>query len=255
MPDKRQYPRFEMKGKVRFRVPEHMDISIASIKNISGGGLCLLTEQKVVKDQKLSLEFGLPGDAKPILGVGEVKWVEELDYPQGRFNFRVGIQFVKIDEDRQKRINKFVINRLKSQVREEVERSRKDSGRQMDEKKITILAIDDDKITLNLIKDVFKDEFNIIIATSGHMGVEKARELSPDIILLDIVMPDMDGFSTLMLLKDFPETEKIPVIMLSVVREKTKVFQAIQHGATDYMIKPFSSETLVEKIRKFKKPE
>ncbi len=251
MTDKREYPRYEMKGKVRFRVPEQMDISMASIKNISGGGLCLLTEPKVKAGQKLSLEFGLPGDVKPILGVGKVCWVEELDYPLGRFNFRVGIEFVKIDEERQARIDKFVVNCLKSQIKEEV--GRKEGERIPDSDKITILAIDDDKVTLKLIKDVFKDEFNVIVATSGHMGLEKARELDPDIILLDIIMPDMDGFSTLMLLKDFPETAKIPVIMLSVVREKTKVFQAIQHGANDFMIKPFTSETIIKKIKKYKK--
>jgi len=248
--EKRHFPRTEMKGKLRYRVPEQMEISLASIKNISEGGLCLLTEAEHGAGQKLSLEFGLPGDPRPILGTGVVRWVELLDIPQGKFNFRVGIQFEEIDDERREEIRKFIVKRLRKQIHDEVAGGEGQKDAPPSGEKLTILVIDDDRVTLNLVREVFSEEFNVLTAQDGFTGVEKAKEWKPDIILLDIIMPDMDGFSTLMMLKDFAETAEIPVIMLSVVRDKNKVFQAIQHGARDYMIKPFTSETLLDKIRK-----
>lgn len=241
--DKREYPRFDIKAKAKFKAPIQMDISLATIKNISGGGLCILSEKKLDIGLVLSLEFQLPGDTAPIIASSEVRWVENLDIPVGKYNYRVGIGFREIKKSQQDKINKFVINRMKAQVKEKM-------GDTIPGKKpLTILAVDDDKVTLQTIKSVFEDSFTVIIASDGHAGIELAREWRPDIILLDIIMPDMDGFSTLMMLKDFPETANIPVIMLSVIREKNKVFQAMQHGAKDYMIKPFTSESLIKKIQ------
>lgn len=241
--DKRVYPRFDIKAKAKFKAPIQMDISLATIKNISGGGLCILTEKKLDMGTTLSLEFQLPGDTAPIIASSVVRWIETLDMPVSNYKYRVGIEFRDIKKSQQEKINKFVINRMRAQVREKV-------GEAIPGKKpLTILAVDDDKVTLSTIKSVFEESFTVLTASDGHTGIELAREWRPDIILLDIIMPDMDGFSTLMMLKDFPETANIPVIMLSVIREKNKVFQAMQHGAKDYMIKPFTSESLIKKIQ------
>ena len=139
-----------------------------------------------------------------------------------------------------------MVKRLKERVREELERVKP----QKEYKRRSILVIDDDKVTLSMVKEVFSDEFNVVTARDGHEGIEKAIEWRPDIILLDIIMPDMDGFSTLMLLKDIDETRDIPVMMFSVVREKSKIFQAIRDGAQDFILKPFTPESLLVKIRK-----
>lgn len=241
--DLRCYPRYEIKGKAKFKTPMQMDISLATIKNISGGGLCILSEKKVDIGSKLSLEFMLPGDKTPIITTSEVRWVEDLDSPIGNYNYRLGVEFRDIKKSQQDKITKFVISRMRAQVTERI------GATEEGKKPLTILAVDDDKVTLSTIKAVFDGSFTVLTATDGHAGVEMAREWRPDIILLDIIMPDMDGFSTLMMLKDFPETADIPVIMLSVIREKNKVFQAMQHGAKDYMIKPFTSESLLRKIQ------
>jgi len=248
--EKRRHPRVALKGSVRFRVPDQMDISMASIKNISDGGLCLLTEDKIAAGEILSLEFAVPGEPGATLCVGEVRWVEDMEEPQGRFKHRIGIEFLEIGHEKRKRIKGLVVGHLKSQVHDEVTKGKNES-----DKRPSILIIDDDRVTLNLINDVFKDEFDVMTADGGRKGIELAREWKPSIILLDIIMPDMDGFSTLMNLKEFPETADIPVVMLSVVRDKQKVFQAIQYGAKDFMIKPFTSETLIQKIRKFSKEQ
>lgn len=250
MDDKRRYPRIDMKGTVRYRVPENMDISMASIKNVSGGGLCLLTEHDIMEGATLTLEFLLPGSQKPIIALGEVRWIERVDPPIGKFGFRIGVQFLKIDDEKQNALTDFVVRRLKSQVKEELPPQEKtDEGK----RRLTMLIVDDDKVVLKLIEEIFKGSFNVITANNGYIGIEKAKEWRPDLILLDIIMPDLDGFSTLMLLKDFPETSGIPVIMLSVLREKSKVFQAMQHGASGYILKPFTAESLLRKIKKVMK--
>jgi CheY-like chemotaxis protein len=249
MSEKRQFPRFELKAPIKFKVPtQKMDISMASIKNISGGGLCLLVNQKVAFGQMLQVEFVLPHDKTNVIAMCEVVWVDVLgEESEGGYKYQLGIKFVEIDKQQQKAINRFVVHRLKARVREELQQvlpAQKESRRQK------ILVVDDDKVTLGMVKEVFSDEFDVITAHDGHEGIEKAREWRPDIILLDIIMPDMDGFSTLMLLKDIEETRDIPVMMFSVVREKSKIFQAIRDGAQDFILKPFTPENLLVKIRK-----
>lgn len=245
--EKRRFPRVDVKSPVKFRIPTaKMDISMASIKNISGGGLCLLTNTTLKNGQIIQLEFGLPSDHATVIAMGEVAWVTDVAEPGLKYKFQIGVSFIEIDKQKQKDINRFVITRLKARVKEEIEKGERKKGGQ----RHSILAIDDDKLTLELIKNVFGDEFNVITASDGYDGVEKARVWRPDLILLDIVMPDMDGFSTLMLLKDFDETRDIPVLMLSMLRDKSKIFQAIRGGAQDYVLKPFSAESLLVKIKK-----
>lgn len=247
--DKRKHPRLDVKVTAKFRVPTNkMDISMASIKNVSGGGLCLLTNSNLTDGQIIQVEFGLPSEGATIIAAGEVVWISPLDEKDVKFKYQFGIKFIEIDKDRQKTINKFVISRLKHRIKEEIEKNADAQPR--GGRRHTLLAIDDDKVTLELMKKIFGDEFNIVTATNGYEGVEKAREWQPDLILLDIVMPDMDGFSTLILLKDFDETRDIPVIMLSILKDKNNIFQAIRAGAQDYIMKPFSVDKLVGKINK-----
>ena len=245
--EKRQHPRLELKAPAKFRVPTaRMDIGMASIKNISGGGLCVLTNTKIKKGQVIQMEFGLPADKTTILALGEIVWVTDMDELDTKFKYQLGVKFVEIEKEKQKNINRFVITRLKARVREELDKlpTSKTATRR------SILVIDDDKVTRELISTVFSDDFNVLTAADGYEGVEMAKNWRPDLILLDIVMPIMDGFSTLMILKDFGETKDIPVLMLSVLHDKSKIFQAIRGGAQDYILKPFTPENLIVKINK-----
>ena len=236
-----------MGGQAKFRVPtKAMDIGMASIKNVSGGGLCLLTNDDLENGQIIQVEFKLTKDKINIIAMCEVVWVETMAEENVPFKFQVGIKFIEIDKSQQDEITNFVISRLKNRIKKELEKEQPKPGKE----RYTLLVVDDDKVTLSLISNVFGDEFNVITASDGHDGVQKALEWQPDLILLDIIMPDMDGFSTLLLLKDIEETKDIPVIMLSVVREKSKIFQAIREGATDFILKPFTAENLHVKIQK-----
>jgi CheY-like chemotaxis protein len=112
----------------------------------------------------------------------------------------------------------------------------------------TILTVDDDPVVLEAINEVFSDEYNVLMARDGHEAVEMANQHRIDLILLDIMMPGLDGFSTLMLLKDSEHTRDIPVIMLTAVGKKEKVISAFRDGAAGYLLKPFKEDTLRNKI-------
>ncbi|MFH1537937.1 MAG: response regulator [bacterium] len=246
--EKRKYERAELgkKSAANFKVPNQLDLALASIKNISSGGVCLLTSKEIEKGTVLTLEFQLPGEAVSIVADGEVIWSEELEVPIEKNTHQMGLKFVRIDENKKEAITNFVVRYLRGKVTSEIEKEKRHIKR-----KYCMLIIDDDKVTRQVVRNVFEDEFEVLAAGDGHEGVKLAKDNQPDLILLDIIMPDFDGFSTLMMLKDFPETKDIPVIMLSVIRDRGKIFQALREGATDYLLKPFTTEKIVEKIRSF----
>jgi PAS domain S-box-containing protein len=106
-----------------------------------------------------------------------------------------------------------------------------------------VLVIDDDPNVVYLLKENLADAgYRVIGATSGEEGLQKARELRPRAITLDIVMPGTDGWQVLHALKTDPRTREIPVILVSVVDQKHLGFRL---GAADYVVKPFDREALI----------
>jgi CheY-like chemotaxis protein len=113
-----------------------------------------------------------------------------------------------------------------------------------------VLAIDDDPNALDLIqRGLGKEGFSVHVAPNGEEGVRLARELKPDVITLDVLMPGMDGWAVLKALKDDPVTEHIPVIMLSMVDDKDMGYAL---GASDYLPKPFDRDRLVSLLSKYR---
>ena len=106
----------------------------------------------------------------------------------------------------------------------------------------TILVIDDDADACEIIRRFLeKDGFNIVTAFSGEQGLRLAHEIQPAAITLDVMMPDMDGWSVLRRLKADPELRTIPVIMLTMIDERTRGYSL---GAVDYLTKPVDRELL-----------
>ena len=95
-------------------------------------------------------------------------------------------------------------------------------------------------------RQLLKESYNVVIATNGKEGIRLARDLKPDVITLDILMPEMDGWSVLRTLKADPEVSDIPVIMASILDEKNKGFSL---GAADFLSKPVQKEYLMKSIR------
>ena len=114
----------------------------------------------------------------------------------------------------------------------------------------TILVIDDDQDAQDLMKKFIKKEkYNILQASSGSKGLEMASQHQPDLITLDVMMPEMDGWEVLTALQNNEETRNIPVIMLSMLNEPDIGFSL---GATDYLTKPVDWERLSAILDKHK---
>ncbi|MCQ9205261.1 MAG: response regulator [Omnitrophica bacterium] len=121
----------------------------------------------------------------------------------------------------------------------------------MNKKKILIIDDEEDFdyfVKINLEKD---GNFEVITATSGKEGLKAAFTQKPDLILLDIMMPHMDGFEVLQKLNNAqPDIRKIPIIMLTASRESRNIFKAKNFRISDYIMKPFSLDRLSVLIAK-----
>ncbi len=115
-----------------------------------------------------------------------------------------------------------------------------------------VLVIDDEQEMVELIADsLYKRDYEVLTAYKGSEGVEKAAEEVPDIILLDIMMPDMDGFESLRRIKRDPATRGIPVIMISAVADTHSIFIAEELGSDDYLVKPIKMEDLIALVARY----
>ena len=115
----------------------------------------------------------------------------------------------------------------------------------------TVLIIEDEKLIIVSTQMVLEAaSFRVESATNGEEGISKARELRPDLILLDIMMPGIDGWETLTRLKRDPETSDIPVIIFTA-REHARGHQkSTEMGAADYFRKRFEPDELIELVEK-----
>ena len=115
----------------------------------------------------------------------------------------------------------------------------------------TILVIEDDKFLRELISRKLTGEgFDVLEAVDGEDGVKKIKEEKPDIVLLDLILPGIDGFEVLAKLRDDPEISPIPVIILSNLGQREEVEKGLKLGAIDYLIKAhFTPGEIIEKIK------
>ena len=125
----------------------------------------------------------------------------------------------------------------------------------MTELSVHVLLVEDDEFLANIYKTKFEmEKFKVTVAVNGEEGLDMAKKKKPDIILLDILMPKIDGFMVLEALKKDSEVKDIPVILLTNLGQKDDVERGLELGAADYLIKAHSkpSET-VDKVRKILK--
>lgn len=121
----------------------------------------------------------------------------------------------------------------------------------MDTVKTQVLLVEDDVFLASIYQKKFEMEgFKITVADNGEKGLVEAKKKRYDIILLDILLPKLDGFAVLERLKDDAETKDVPVILLTNLGQKDDVEKGLQAGAVDYLIKAhFKPSEVVEKVR------
>ena len=115
----------------------------------------------------------------------------------------------------------------------------------------TILIIEDNRTILENTAEILSLEgYVVLTATNGKNGLEKMYTLIPDLIICDLLMPEMDGFELLLEVGKNPKFSRIPVIFFSAKTEKKDIKKALDAGAVDYIIKPFELDDLVKTIKR-----
>ena len=122
----------------------------------------------------------------------------------------------------------------------------------MSQRKRTILIVDDEEDVLDLLQLVFETSgFLVRRASTGKSAVSSAWEQPPDVVLLDVMMPEMDGWQVLRTLKGDERTRNVPVVMLSARAERRDKMIGLQEGAEGYIAKPFSPAEVVREVQSF----
>src|SRR3989338_5031088 len=112
-----------------------------------------------------------------------------------------------------------------------------------------ILVIDDEQDLVDMLEITLESEgYEVLKAYDGHEGLEKSRESKPDLILLDVMLPKMDGYQVCRLLKFDDSSKDIPIVMLTARNQKQDRLTGKRVGADEYLVKPFSNEDLLKKI-------
>lgn len=122
----------------------------------------------------------------------------------------------------------------------------------MEDKKIHLLVVEDDEFLVKMYESgLTKEGFDVTTAGNGEEGLQKAGEIKPDLILLDLIMPKMDGFTCLEKLKEDNAIKRIPVVILSNLGQDSDIKRGMEMGAEGYLIKTdFTVKQVGEKVRK-----
>lgn len=113
-----------------------------------------------------------------------------------------------------------------------------------------LLIIEDDEDIIELLKyNLAQERYKIHVASSGEAGLNRVRQNRPDLILLDLMLPGLDGLEVCKELKGNPRTKDVPIIMLTAKGEESDIIIGLELGADDYVTKPFSPKVLIARIR------
>jgi len=116
------------------------------------------------------------------------------------------------------------------------------------EKANRILIVDDDKTNLMVLMNILQQDYHLYIAKTGEDAIKNAEMNIPDLILLDIILPGIDGYEVLVRLREMDKTKNIPVIFLTGLSDSGSEEKGIKLGAVDYIIKPFDSSLVKQKV-------
>ena len=116
--------------------------------------------------------------------------------------------------------------------------------------KESILVVDDEEDILELVKyNLSKEGYSVTTVTTGEKAIRIARQDSPDLVVLDLMLPGVDGLEVCKYLKNDPSTNRIPILMLTAKEEESDIVIGLELGADDYVTKPFSPKVLTARIK------
>ena len=111
-----------------------------------------------------------------------------------------------------------------------------------------VLLVDDEKVSLKILSDLLKDDVDIALAKNGIQALDKISQVKPDLILMDVLMPGIDGFEVTKKLRANKATESIPVIFITGLNSAGEEERGLNLGAQDYIHKPFSPEVVKARV-------
>ncbi len=115
--------------------------------------------------------------------------------------------------------------------------------------KATILIVDDEPMSVRILSFLLENEYNIVVAQGGKEALEVVSHITPDLILLDVLMPDLDGYGVFKALRISPVHKDTPVLFITVLGESECESQGLEMGASDYIIKPFNPDLVRLRIK------
>jgi CheY-like chemotaxis protein len=110
-----------------------------------------------------------------------------------------------------------------------------------------VLIVDDDRMNTTMVRFVLKEQYDVVSAENGRIGIEAVKSEKPDLIVLDVQMPEMSGFEFMSELKGLPGAVGIPVIMLTANENMQEIF--LCEGVKGYFVKPLNTDKLEAKIK------
>jgi DNA-binding response OmpR family regulator/anti-sigma regulatory factor (Ser/Thr protein kinase) len=197
----------------------------------TGIGLALTQELIAIYGGKISLE------SHP--GIGS-KFIVSL--PCSAKHFKANEITNEIISSHNKTIEIYYSNELTNVVLPGTDEKNPDPG------KSTILLVEDNKDIIQFLQEQFSEDFNFVYALNGFSGFEKAVSVFPQAIILDVMMPKMNGYQLCEKLKKDERTCHIPVIFLTALAEKAEQMEGLENGADDYITKPFDVDLLKIKV-------
>jgi CheY-like chemotaxis protein len=115
---------------------------------------------------------------------------------------------------------------------------------------LTVLVVDDDPVILRLLQVNFEMEgHSVLTASDGAEGLQRVRECRPDVVVADIMMPNVDGLQMLEQIRADAATRDLPVVLLSAKAQSYEIDRGLEAGADDYVTKPFDPLDLVERVQ------
>ncbi len=120
------------------------------------------------------------------------------------------------------------------------------------EQRKKVLIVDDERLTRAVLqRNIILAGYDVMVASNGQEAIEKIREAAPDLIVVDLVMPDMNGFEMCRRIRNNEQTMKTPVIVVSALQSQTDIEEAKASGADVYLTKPIKPEDFIKHVKKY----